>query len=474
MNDSTHKAQAMIETWQGQQETALIEVFENSSKIITYDALYQCIQEQVRWLKQVDAKSVALLLDNSAKWVIYDLACLLTQTLCTPIPTYFSNAQTEHALSQSQADWLITESENIQLPPTAATQLPNGTQKITFTSGSTGSPKGVCLSVAHQLTVADSLRHEIGLSSPTFLSLLPLPTLLENVAGIYGTLMAGGKVILANAQQRGFKGSRLHDPERMLALFSLFNPNVVNLVPELLLVLVGACQKGWIPPHSLQFVAVGGSRVSAQLLAQAQHVGLPVFQGYGLSECASVVTLNTPSHHNINSAGKPLPHLTVTIENGEAVVQGNTFLGYAGQPDTWYKNQVYTGDLARWDQGSLVIEGRKKNLIINSFGRNIAPEWPESLLMATGKFKQAFVFGDAKPALIALLTPVDPTLSETDRHQTLARVNAQLPDYAQIKHTLHLGHGLSPESGLVTDNFRPKRRAIESYFQDQINALYAH
>ena len=104
MNDSTHKAQAMIETWQGQQETALIEVFENSSKIITYDALYQDIQEQVRWLKQVDAKSVALLLDNSAKWVIYDLACLLTQTLCTPIPTYFSKAQTEHALLQSQAD----------------------------------------------------------------------------------------------------------------------------------------------------------------------------------------------------------------------------------------------------------------------------------------------------------------------------------------------------------------------------------
>lgn len=473
--------------WVNNHNVALVEVQSNAtSKSLTYHELYQSVQEKAEWLALAKVQSVALLLDNSIDWVIFDLACLHAQILCTPLPTYFSKEQRQHVINQSHVDCLITNEPDDSTdtrpifdglyatfieqanPP----KVPNNTQKITFTSGSTGQPKGVCLSVENQLKVARSIQSEIGLSTPTFLSILPLPTLLENVAGVYGTLLAGGQVILSGASIRGFQGSQLSSPQTLLTLISQNQPDVINLVPELLLVLIGACKKGWQPPASLKFIAVGGSRVDANLLHAAHRCKLPVYQGYGLSECASVVSLNTPTHHNINSAGKPLAHLQVSLEEREIVVCGNAFLGYINQPTTWYPNKIYTGDLGYWDGNSLVIEGRKKHLIINSFGRNIAPEWPESVLLATGMFKQAVVLGDAKPALCALLTPVNPNISHQDIQHTLNQSNTQLPDYAQIHYWLLLKEGLSVTSGLLTDNLRPKRQAIQAHFQQQIDALY--
>ncbi len=90
-------------------------------------------------------------------------------------------------------------------------------------------------------------------------------------------------------------------------------PESIVLVPELLRLLVRAAQSGMRLPTSLKFIAVGGATVSRSLLDEAADAGLPVFEGYGLSECGSVVCLNTPEHHRRGSVGRPLSHVRVSL-----------------------------------------------------------------------------------------------------------------------------------------------------------------
>lgn len=276
------------ENWAENHNTALLEVSQaQTSHSITYAELADQLTLRVDWLKSLKVDAVALAMDNSIEWVLLDLACFQANICCIPLPNYFSLQQTTHILEQSQVSVVIqshTETFSSsacivespfdhvfvqKLGASTPIQAPEGTGKITFTSGSTGSPKGVCLSNLQQLTVAQSIVDVVDMANPTFLSLLPLPTLLENVAGVYGTLLAGGKVVLAAAAERGFQGSRLVNPEKMLTLISLYQPSAINLVPELLLILVGACQKGWQPPKSLSFIAVGGSKVDSNLKSRS-------------------------------------------------------------------------------------------------------------------------------------------------------------------------------------------------------------
>ena len=144
--------------------------------------------------------------------------------------------------------------------------------------------------------------------------------------------MLGGCIHLVSDQGRGFSGSRLTDPMALLGAITKAEPETLILVPELLQLLVIASGMGWQAPASLRFIAVGGSKVAPALLARARALGLPVHQGYGISECASVVSLATADNSHADSVGRILPHLTVTIIDSELVVSGNTFLGYASTP----------------------------------------------------------------------------------------------------------------------------------------------
>ncbi len=472
-------------------------VLRDSSRQLRKQQLLECCRDLAAVLKSCDSKMVALFGDNSSDWVIADLACQEANICLVPIPTFFSQAQTNHLFASLAIDTVICQATehflaipNIQhgaqqsvlegrlqlLQVVCAGQssaLPESTQKITFTSGSTGQPKGVCLSVEQLLLQAAALADAVALDKPRHLCLLPLSTLLENIAGVYTPLLCGGEVIIPSLAEIGFQGSSSLDTGQFCRTISHYSPQSMILTPQLLVIAIAAAKQGWQPPESLKFVAVGGGRVSAQLLAEAHHYAIPAYEGYGLSECASVVSLNTRAQSAPCTSGKPLPHLRVSICRGEIMVSGNAMLGYAGQPNSWNQEMIATGDMGSVDsQGFLTISGRSKNLLISSFGRNINPEWVEAELVANTVIADAVVYGDAQPHCVALIYPRDPELADAEVQQTIDQVNSGLPDYARILNWFRLNQPLTSQAGMLTDNGRPVRATIAAHYQVQLNNLY--
>ena len=145
------------------------------------------------------------------------------------------------------------------------------------------------------------------------------------------------------------------------------------------------------------------------------------------------------------------------------------YFGQAVAPDEWLK----TGDIGHLDEdGYLYIDGRKKNILITSFGRNVSPEWPESLLIGSGLVKQTIVVGDGKPSLSALILPISEQISNQEIQALISKVNSSLPDYASIKQWLRLNEEFSLLNNLSTPNGRLRRDAILDKYQADIESLY--
>jgi long-subunit acyl-CoA synthetase (AMP-forming) len=425
---------------------------------------------------------VALRLPNGPAWVILDLALIRLGWPSLPLPGFFSPAQRDHALADAGATLLIEAAEAdgqivVADMPIAVTPclnppvlLPAGTAKITYTSGSTGQPKGVCLSQAQMEAVAGSLVEAIGADyAGLHLPLLPLSILLENVAGLYTTLIAGGRYHVLPAAALGLDNPFRPDLAALAGAIAAEKATSLIVVPELLRALLMVMTFTGARFPKLNLVAVGGAKVSMQLLSQADALGLPVYEGYGLSECASVVALNTPAARKAGAVGRPLSHLSVEIApDGEIVVGPHPFLGYAGgEPQT---GLVRTGDLGSLDaDGFLRIEGRRGNTIITAFGRNVAPEWVESELLAQPEIRQAVVFGEAQASLGAVIVPLLPDMDDAAIAQAVARANLALPDYAQVKRW-QVRAPFDPAAGELTNNGRPRRAVLLSRHRDFIEA----
>ncbi|PCI66016.1 MAG: hypothetical protein COB38_10495 [Gammaproteobacteria bacterium] len=467
---------------------------------LSYRQLERRVLGVSRYFKTINANGIVTVLDNCIEWVIIDLACQSLGITFVPLPPFFTSSQINSALSKTSINTIfvaknhqeinefgfyeshetVTELEAIiclQNDGKIMAEMPRYTSKITFTSGSTGSPKGVCLSSENQLVVAKSIIEVVAIEQPKHLCILPLSTLLENIAGVYAPLISGGTVSLVSAEMRGLLGSSKINANQLLSCISMNQPNSLILVPELLLLLVNAAENGWVVPTSLKFIAVGGSKVSSELLRRAKGINLPVYQGYGLSECSSVVALSTLKNNKLGAVGKVLPHIQISIQDNEIIIKGNTFLGYLGDKTSWYQKQFHSGDLGFIDDdGYCMVNGREKNLIISSYGRNISPEWVESYFLQQGStggdlFQQCFVFGDAKPFCVALFYLFDSSTPSKVIEQAVYRINQKLPDYAQIKNWLVLQHPLSNEKGFLTENNRPKRLFIEQHFRSQFDIL---
>lgn len=417
---------------------------QDAARSVCYGDLVKEVDKRAQKLENVSVLGIAL--DNGVEWVLWDLAALKAGVPCVPLPPFFTQDQVFHVLRRAGVSHLVS-SEGINATGISlAGQLPEGTAKITFTSGTTAEPKGVCLPKAAMENVASSIVSVLGGEFVgTHACLLPLSVLLENVAGVYAGLMAGCTVRLAGLQDIGASYGNVHN--------CLKGATSAICVPEILRILMGqTAAKGPLP--DLKFIAVGGAKVDPSLIEKARAMGLPVYEGYGLSECASVVSLNTPKEDKPGSAGKLLPHVRACVTEGEIRIEAPGFLGYIGEkaPQT-----LSTGDLGEIDgNGFLTVTGRKKNVLITSYGRNVSPEWVEAALLAQAPVGQALVYGDAQAHLSALIVPSSP---EADIREAVYKANAVLPDYARIE-DFQVVPPFTVEAGTLTGTGRPRRNQI--------------
>jgi long-subunit acyl-CoA synthetase (AMP-forming) len=476
----------------GPDEAALVD----DAGVLGAGALIGLAHAEARWLQRWRADRLALLAANGRAWAIIDLALSIARRIGVPLPHHFGETQLAHALQSAGVGAVLTDAParilelglgfvpagtspqtGLELVVRNATDVPSavlpaGTARITYTSGSTAEPKGVCLGEAVLGAVARAVAGIArGLGIERHLSLLPLATLLENVAGLHAAWIAGAVCHLPSAVPAAIARGAL-TPGLLLAEMTRTAPQSSILVPELLRILVEGVESGWTPPAA-RFLAVGGARVAPALLERAAAAGLPVFEGYGLSECASVVCLNIPGAARPGSVGRPLPHARVcSDERGEIRVAGALMAGYVGAADAPVA-ELATGDVGEIDaDGYVYVRGRLKNLLITAWGRNLSPEWIESELAQEPAIGQAIVFGEARTRLVALIARAGPGVSDAAIAAGVARANARLPEYARIACYSILEEPMSAANGLLTGNGRPRRVRIRERFAGRIESLY--
>jgi len=488
-------------------QAALISDDESNKITITNLQLLQNIASVEAFFKQQNIKCIGLYMDNCSEWIICDLAAAKLGVTLVPIPLFFTPAQIGHLAKSSQLDAIITkqnmtmmlsnnkhlnlDAEAKLLPlvdtvlfplsidanfgyETHTTKDMKGITKVTYTSGSTGEPKGVCLSSANIAAVCEGIEASmLPMGIADHLCVMPLATLLENIAGVYVCLLRGGAVITAPLTSLGFISNVDFDIEKLVNKITSHQVGSIILLPQILKHLVHAINETVLEQcASLQFIALGGGKTSKHILRQATDFGLPVYEGYGLSECGSVVSLNLPQQNKLGSVGKALPHACVSIaEDGEIIINGQAMLGYLGELEQ-ASAQIHTGDLGYIDaDGFIFVSGRKKNTIVSSFGRNISPEWVEATLTSSAVISQVAVFGEARPALTAIVV----TSNENGLavKNAIDECNKSLPDYAQIHHWLIAETPFNSASNTLTSNGRLKRKNIEQIYKDKLTALYA-
>ena len=423
-----------------------------------------------------DGRPVALQVDQGVGECLLDLALLEAGIPTIPLPAFFTAAQTDHALDAAGAEVLLLGPVTFSLDAhpglqvreerrnRSAKPLPVGTARITFTSGSTGDPKGICLSRDHLLRVAQAVVDTLGVHhAGRHLPLLPPGILLENVAGFHATMLAGGTYVALPQSAVG-----MADPFRpdIMAILNTIERQAITsliLVPDYLAGLVAAMRATGIRLPRLTLVAVGGARIDPLLLDAAADLGLPVRQGYGLTEYASVVALDDGDPASRGSVGRSIGANTIRLaEDGEILIDGPLFLGTVGDPRA--PGPLATGDLGRIDDaGRLWIEGRKSALIVTSHGRNVSPEWVEGVLTRQPAIFQAMARGDGRATRDARRGPSAPS---ADVDAAVDAANAALPPYARVARWQVVAP-FTPATGLLTGNGRLRRAAIDAAYPYQ-------
>jgi len=377
---------------------------------------------------------------NSSDWLVADLACLFAGITALPLPLAFSQSQAEHLAERCDGFLLDTAGQQtlaqrwkLNFPDSRLRRIsepvieqpllyvPNGDDdwicKIIHTSGTTSRPKGVRLSSRAVGAVLTSLRQRMPVDAHRrYLSLVPLSLLLEQVTAAYLPLLAGGTVHFLPPSE-ALLGEPGASPQRLVGWILQIQPTALTVPPVMINRFLEQLNDGGEPGERLArylksgaHITCGGAAVSIDALHALAEQGIEVYQGYGLSENASVVSMNTAQEQRLGSVGKPLPHVQVRIGADQTieVKSSSLFSGYSGTDpsacsmsgDGW----MDTGDLGMLDEeGYLYVHGRKKNVICLPNGRNVSPEQVELEYRKYPGVNDAAVFFDEQHGLVALL-----------------------------------------------------------------------
>ncbi len=410
-----------------------------------------------------------------------------------------------------------------------------------YTSGTGGLPKGVMLShgnVLSNVAGASAALALLGLDEhEVFLSFLPLSHAYEHTAGQFLPIAVGAQIYYADGLETLSSNLLEARPTIMTCvprLYEIMRQRILNAVarqrgikPKLFAKTVELGSKAYREPGALslgerlldrlldrvvreQARARFGGRIKALVSGGAplNHevglfftaLGLPVFQGYGQTECAPVVSVNTPRRVKLHSVGPPIPGIEVKIAaDGEILVRGASVMqGYwrdeAATAETLKDGWLHTGDIGLLDgDGFLQITDRKKDIIVNSGGDNLAPQRVEGVLLLQPEIGQAIVYGDRRPHLVALLVPdadfarswgrarrLPPDLAALASNpefqgalgEAVRRANQSLSVLERVRHFRLLAEPFSIENGMMTPTLKLRRQVIYRTHCELFESLY--
>ncbi|MDQ1019016.1 AMP-binding protein [Streptomyces afghaniensis] len=399
---------------------------------------------------------VGVVCGNTPAFVIADLALIAARAVEVPVPLAFSAEQAASLLEgvdvclldaegqRRMASWgqervlrpgcsLLPVDEEELLVGDRPLRLPDpeGTTadwecKVIHTSGTTSRPKGVRIR-AHALdALLESLRTVMPRGAFTrYLSVVPFSLLIEQVTGLYMVLLDGGTLVQM-PPRAALVGTAASAAGDAMPFVAAARPTALVATPALVDAFAAAADRtadaGRPVPKALfgtaepPLICCGGAPVHPDLLGRLERHGLPVHEGYGLSENSSVVSWNTPGARRNGTVGRPLPHVRVRLaDDGELLVKSTSlFAGYTrDDPSSLMldaEGWLRTGDLAQIDaDGFISITGRKKNVIITAGGRNVAPEWVEAQYAQLPFVRAVAVVGDGMAALHGLFVVDDGT-----------------------------------------------------------------
>jgi acyl-CoA synthetase (AMP-forming)/AMP-acid ligase II len=279
--------------------SGVLPALDGGSLRLSYADVQRSVAAERRWFQSMKVHRCALLAENSARWILSDLALLASEAVNVPLLPSFSHGQVAQVLEDAGVEWVLTDAaerftqdhpafsyvatshrtglallrRDDTPPPTDV--WPNSISKVTYVAGGAGEePEGVYWKHNAIQSVTDSLVAEIaGLGVQTHLCLLPLADVLENIVGVYVPLTMGAKVVVRPRHTMGVNLAGLK-VSLLLQAIDAASPDSTVLTPELLRALVDAVRDGWRAPESLKFIAVAGA-VSTELFQEARHAGLP-------------------------------------------------------------------------------------------------------------------------------------------------------------------------------------------------------
>ena len=419
---------------------------------------------------------------------------------------------------------------------------PDDVITIIYTSGTTGDPKGVMLTHNNIYSnCADAMpEFQLGPSDST-LSFLPLSHIFERMAGHYAVFAAGATISYAESIDTLVVNLGEIKPTIVMSVPRVYEKIYARVLENALvspvkkriffwakkvgedwaeLTLGGKPVSGGLAfkyriakklvfsklearvGGRLRFFISGGAPLPADIAKFFFAAGLPIYEGYGLTETSPVICVNNPRKVRLGTVGPVIPNVTCKIApDGEIIVKGpNVMKGYYNKPDATREaidadGFFHTGDIGEFEDGFLKITDRKKDLIVTAGGKKIAPQPIEGLVKKSKFVSNAVMLGDKRKFAIMLVVPqyehLEPwakrlNLGFKDHRELIKRPEVlekmteevmeqltELAKYERPKKILLLERDFTIESGDLTPTLKVKRRVVEQKNQREIDAVYA-
>lgn len=457
-------------------------------------------------------------------------------------------------LTEEQRQWVVEPSQAHELAAQVAAKDPNAGQArrreiqlhdlatIVYTSGTTGTPQGVMLT--HENLASEALGNSLALpltDQDRQILLLPLsqvfaraiyltsilvgcvmsfsrgfshllrefqeerPTFFVGVPSVFERLV--GRALTQRVGNRVFSPERVRNLARLAQKRSHAEQGIANLnfVDKSLLALGDRTLYRDVRDTfggELRFSISGGAPVSPFLTEVFHGMGVPIYEGYGLTETSGAATVNSPSAWRIASVGKPLRDVEIRIDtNGEVLIRGGIVSpGYwrdeEATKNAWEDGWFRTGDIGAMEDGFLTITDRCRDMILLRTGKSVSPLRVETQLQSIPVVKRAVVAGDGEDHLVALLTLDEPALAawaktrgldENLSHEELClldevydelrmyidRLNAELRSSERIQRFAIIPKNFSPDTGELTPTYRVRRRFVLEKYRSILEGLRA-